>query len=34
MNQFWQKEVGGVLGALLLTTTPVLASPVFSGESQ
>ena len=34
MNQFWQKEVGGVLGALLLTTTPILASPVFSGESQ
>ena len=34
MNQFWHKEIGGVLGALLLTTTPVLASPVFSGESQ
>ena len=34
MNKFWQKEVGGVVGALLLTTTPILASPVPSGNYQ
>ena len=31
MNQFWQKEVGGVLGALLLTTTPILADDYQRG---
>ena len=33
MNQFWQKEVGGVLGALLLTTTPILADDYQRGYS-
>ena len=33
MNQFWQKEVGGVLGALLLTTTPLMASDYQRGYS-
>ena len=33
MNQFWQKEVGGVLGALLLTTTPILAGEYQEGYS-
>ena len=31
MNHFWQKEVGGVLGALLLTTTPILADDYQRG---
>ena len=33
MNHFWQKEVGGVLGALLLTTTPLMASDYQRGYS-
>ena len=33
MNHFWQKEVGGVLGALLLTTTPILADDYQRGYS-
>ena len=33
MNQFWQKEVGGVLGALLLTSTPILAGDYQRGYS-
>jgi len=33
MNQFWQKEVGGVLGALLLTSTPLLAGEYQAGYS-
>ena len=31
MNHFWQKEVGGVLGAFLLTTTPLLADDYQRG---
>ena len=33
MNQFWQKDVGGVLGALLLTSTPLLAGEYQAGYS-
>ena len=33
MNHFWQMEVGGVLGALLLTTTPILAYVYQRGYS-
>ena len=25
MNQFYQKEIGGILGAILVSTTPVFA---------
>ena len=25
MNQFYQKEIGGILGAILVSTAPVLA---------
>ena len=33
MNQFWHKEIGGVLGALLLTSTPLLAGDYQRGYS-
>ncbi len=33
MNQFWHKEIGGVLGALLLTSTPLLAGDYQAGYS-
>lgn len=33
MNQFWHKEIGGVLGALLLTSTPLLAGDYQEGYS-
>ena len=26
MNQFYQKEIGGILGAIVVSTSPVLAS--------
>ena len=28
MNQFYQKEIGGILGAVLLSASPVFASPI------
>ena len=31
MNKFWQKEIGGVLGAVLITST---CTPVLAGEYQ
>ena len=33
ITMFWQKEVGGVLGALLLTSTPILAGEYQAGYS-
>ena len=33
MNRFWQKEVGGVLGAILVSSTPVLAGEYQAGYS-
>ena len=37
MNQFYQKEIGGILGAVLLSASPVFAGgyhPSYSNESQ
>ena len=31
MNKFWQKEIGGVLGAVLITSS---CTPAVAGESQ
>ena len=28
MNQFYQKEIGGVLGAILISASPTFASPI------
>ena len=29
MNQFYQKEIGGILGAVLLSASPVFASQTY-----
>ena len=36
MNQFYQKEIGGILGAILLSASPVFASqrPGYSPSYQ